>query len=51
MFHMTLHRDWFCSFSSGRLGCVHLTGGSTYDIEGVGDVCMSLLAYAMSRTL
>ena len=41
-FHVTLHRDWFSSFSSGRLGCVQMVDSSVYDIEGAGDVCMSL---------
>ena len=41
-FHVALHRDWFSSFSSGRLGCVQMVDGSVYDIEGAGDVCMSL---------
>ena len=41
-FHVTSRREWFRSFSSRRLGCVHLTDGSAYDIEGAGDVCLSL---------
>ena len=41
-FHVTPHRDWFSSFSSGRLGCVQMVDGSVYHIEGAGDVCMSL---------
>ena len=41
-FHVTSQHDWFSSLSSGRLGCVQMVDGSVYDIEGVGDVCMSL---------
>ena len=42
-FHVTPCRDWFSSFSSGRLGCVRLAAdGSAYDIHGAGDVCLSL---------
>lgn len=35
------HREWFSSFSSGRLGCVHLDDGSAHEILGAGDVCLS----------
>ena len=38
MFHVTPRRDWFSSFSSGRLGCVHLHG-LVYEIAGARDVC------------
>ena len=24
MFHVTSHREWFSTFSSGRLGCIHI---------------------------
>ena len=41
-FHVTPCREWFSSFSSGRLGCVRLTDGLVYDIEGAGDVFLSL---------
>ena len=41
-FHVTPCREWFSSFSSGRLGCVRLADGSAYDIQGAGDVCLSL---------
>ena len=41
-FHVTPQHDWFSSFSSGRLGCVQMADGSVYDIEGAGDVYMSL---------
>ena len=41
-FHVTPHRGWFSNFSSGTLGCVHMADGSVYDIEGAGDICMSL---------
>ena len=42
VFHVTSCREWFSSFSSGRLGRVHLADGSAYDIAGAGDVCLSL---------
>ncbi len=41
-FHVTPCREWFSSFSSGRLGCVLLADGLAYDIQGAGDVCLSL---------
>lgn len=41
-FHVTPCREWFSSFSSGRLGCVRLVDGSTCNIEGAGDICLSL---------
>ena len=31
-FHVTSCREWFCSYSSGMLGSVHLTDGSVHDI-------------------
>ena len=42
VFHVTSCREWFSSFSSGRLGRVHLADGSAYDIAGAGDVYLSL---------
>lgn len=42
VFHITSCREWFSSFSSGRLGRVHLADGSTYHIASVGDICLSL---------
>ena len=47
VFHVTPCRDWFGTFSSGRLGSVQLADGSAYDIEGAGDVCMSLPSGAL----
>ena len=41
-FHVTSYREWFCSYSSGMLGSVHLTDGSVHDIVGAGDVRLSL---------
>ena len=41
-FHVTSCREWFCSYSSGMLGSVHLTDGSVHGIAGVGDVRLSL---------
>ena len=40
-FHVISHHEWFSTFSSGRLGCMHLHG-SVYEITGVGDICLSL---------
>ena len=41
-FHVTSHREWFCSYSSGMLGSVHMTDGSVHKIAGAGDVRLSL---------
>ena len=41
-FHIMSHRDWFRSFSSGRLGCIHLGDGLSLDILGAGDIYLSL---------
>ena len=41
-FHVTPCREWFSSFSSGRLGYVHMADGSVFDIEGARDVHLSL---------
>ncbi|KAH7365099.1 hypothetical protein KP509_18G008900 [Ceratopteris richardii] len=41
-FHVTPHREWFCRFSSESRGCVHMPDGTTYDIEGAGDICLML---------
>ena len=46
-FHVRPRRDWFGTFSNGRLGCVQLADGSAYDIEGVGDICMFLPSGAL----
>lgn len=45
-FNVTSHREWFSTFSSGRLGCVHLHG-SVYEIAGARDVCLSLPSGAL----
>ncbi|KAH7443087.1 hypothetical protein KP509_02G018600 [Ceratopteris richardii] len=41
-FHVTPHREWFCRFSGESRGCVHLLDGTSYDIEGAGDICLML---------
>ncbi|KAH7421878.1 hypothetical protein KP509_13G079400 [Ceratopteris richardii] len=41
-FHVTPHREWFCRFSGESRGCVHMSDGMTYDIEGAGDICLML---------
>ena len=40
-FHVTSHREWFSTFSSGSFGCMHLHG-SAYEIAGAREVCLSL---------
>ena len=40
-FHVMSYREWFSTFSSGRLGCMHLHG-SVYEIAGAEDICLSL---------
>ena len=40
-FHVTSHREWFSTFSTGSFGSLHLHG-SVYEIAGAGDVCLSL---------
>ena len=40
-FQVTSYREWFSTFSSGRLGCMHLHG-SVYEIARVGDISLSL---------
>ena len=46
-FHITSHREWFSTFCNARLGRVHFADGSTYDIDGAGDVCLSLPSGAL----
>ncbi|KAH7431300.1 hypothetical protein KP509_08G041500 [Ceratopteris richardii] len=41
-FHVTPHREWFCRFSGESRGCVYMSDGMTYDIEGARDVCLML---------
>eukprot|EP00249_Psilotum_nudum_P001913 c14657_g2_i1 orf=196-615(+) len=41
-FHVTPHRHWFSSFSSGHYGIVHLGDNYTYPISRIGDVKLAL---------
>ena len=50
-FHVTPCHEWFSSFSSGRLGYVHMVDGSAFDIEGAGDGHLSLPTNGVSFTL
>ncbi|MCO5578024.1 hypothetical protein L7F22_031862 [Adiantum nelumboides] len=47
LFHVSPRRKYFCSYSRGLLGHVHLTDGSIHEIVGVGDVRMSLPSGAL----
>lgn len=49
-FHVTPHREWFSTYSSGRLGCMRLDDDSACDIVGTGNVQL-LLSSGVSLVL
>ena len=42
MFHVMWSHEWFSTYASGILGCVHLVDGLAHDIVNVGEVKLSL---------